>query len=218
MKKKTRKIRFVDGFLIRNTLDDDFGIFHTHAHAIASFSPKFYIPKYEVWVDARYKDEKKFLLELDAFMRANEKLPYAKLRALAQKHFYPEGAVPSYIQHSKRRGKLTVRMIDGSIIRRYFDPEFILGGHDLVYRYIPKNEIWLDAKMDPREISYILHHEEVERELMAKGKSYDVAHEYATVADKELRRRDGVGRYPGDPDFPWRELSNERVIKKFYVR
>ncbi|MEK7606592.1 MAG: hypothetical protein AAB444_00095 [Patescibacteria group bacterium] len=217
MKKKTGKIRFVDGFLIRNTLDDDFGIFHAHSSAIASFSPKFYIPKGEIWIDARYKDEKDFLLELDVFMRANEKLPYSKLRALAKKHFRPQGALPKYVQHTKRRGKLTVRMVDGIVIRRYFDPEFILGGHDLVYRYILKNEIWLDAKMDPHEISYILHHEEVERELMAKGKSYDMAHEYATVADKEMRRKHGVGKYPGDASYTRGNLADKNIIRKYFV-
>lgn len=217
MKKKARKIRFVDGFLIRNTLDDDFGIFHTHSNAISSFSPKFYIPKGEVWIDARYKDEKDFLLEMDVFLTANEKLPYAKLRTLAKKYFRPQGTMPKYIQHTKRRGRLTIRLVDGSVIRRYLDPEFILGGHDLVYRYIPKNEIWLDAKMDSRETPYILHHEEVERELMAKGKSYDVAHEYATVADKEMRRRDGVGKYPGDARYPWSNLEDKHIIRKYFV-
>ena len=108
--------------------------------------------------------------------------------------------------------------VDGSIVRRYLDPEFILGGHDLVYSYVPANTIWLDAHMDPREMPYILLHEETERRLMSQKESYDFAHEIATVTDKEARRRGCKAKYPGDADYPWRGLSNQEILKKYVSR
>ena len=108
--------------------------------------------------------------------------------------------------------------VGGGVSRGHLDPEFIFGGHDLVYPdYIPRGEIWLDDKTDPAELPYVLLHEMVERKLMEEGKPYHVAHEYATVADKEAKRKDAIAWYPGDPDYPWRGLLNEQIIKQHYV-
>ncbi len=193
------QIRYVNGFLIRNTLDDDFGIIHEPTQDISHFATKFYIPEGEVWIDHCFKDEEKFLLDLESYKVSGE-------------------PAPNYVIKSEMIDGLNVKDVDGALVRQYLDPEFIFGGHDLVYpSYIPAGEIWLDNKMDPSEREFILLHEQVERELMSKGKSYDVAHEFATVSDKELRRARGVGCYPGDANYPWRDLSNEEIIKKYYA-
>ncbi len=193
------EVKYVNGFLIRNTLDDDFGIIHQPTKEISHFATKFYIPPDEVWLDYCFKNEEKFLLELDNFILLKE-------------------PIPNYIIKSEIIDSLKVQDVDGALVRQYLDPEFIFGGHDLVYSdYIPASEIWLDAKMDPAEREFILLHEQVERVLMSQGKSYDVAHEFATVSDKELRRARGVGFYPGDVNYPWRDLGNEEIIKKYYV-
>ncbi|MBI3963806.1 MAG: hypothetical protein HY341_02290 [Candidatus Kerfeldbacteria bacterium] len=84
------------------------------------------------------------------------------------------------------------------LVRQYLDPDFIFGGHALVYSYIPSGELWLDALQDPREAPYHLLHERTEYTLMRKGVPYDSAHDLATAADKAERRKDGIGRYPGD--------------------
>jgi hypothetical protein len=71
--------------------------------------------------------------------------------------------------------------------------------------------------MDPAEVQYMQLHEEYERNLMQGGKSYDVAHDFAIVADKELRRDNGDGAYPGDANYPWWGLSNEELAKEYYI-
>ena len=53
---------------------------------------------------------------------------------------------------------------------------------------------------------------------MSKGRSYDNAHEYATIADREARRKLGIGSFPGDAKYPWARMSNEAIAKKFYVK
>ena len=213
----TKKIVLVNGFAIRNTLDDDFGIYQPRMQSLFDPAPKFYIPENEVWVDYRYKDEVEFLTEVDVFTYPTATESYEKRRQLAKTKFCDLVSVTNYIRRTEPKGEVTIRYVDGAKVRRGFDPEFILGGHDLVYDYISQNEIWLDDKMDPAEIPYILLHEEVERKLMGEGKPYHIAHDYATAADKELRRQNAVGFYPGDPNYPWRQLTDFQIIKEHYV-
>lgn len=198
---ESQKIIYVDGFAIRNTLDDDFGVLHIAMRGVNDAHPKFYIPVGEVWLDYRYRDEQDFILETDAFTYPTATETYEQRRALAKQKFCTPLVGDEHVIKSEEKDGLTIRYVDGAKVRKCLDPEFILGGHDLVYDYIPEKEIWLDNKMDPAELPYILLHEEVERRLMSEGKPYHIAHEYATVADKELRRQNGVGSYPGDPDY-----------------
>jgi len=218
MSEINKKIVYVDGFAIRNTLDDDFGICHAGMQSIAEPAAKFYIPATEIWVDYRYRDETNFLIAVDTFVEPTAAETYDARRARAKEKFCDLGGVTDYILRTESKGELVIRYVDGAKVRRGFDPEFILGGHDFVYDYIPAPEIWLDDKMDPAELSFILLHEEVERRLMSEGKPYHIAHEYATARDKELRRARGVGSYPGDPAYPSRALSNQEIIKKYYAR
>ena len=210
------QIKLVDGLKIRQTLDDDFGIIGLGSSALAIEKPKFWIPEGELWVDHRYHDEADFLIELEFFTTPDATASYAEKRVLAKSKFCNLGPETEYVRRRESKGGLTICDVDGAVVRRRFDPEFILGGHPLVYDYIPAGEIWLDAKMDPAERAYILLHEEVEYKLMKESKPYHIAHEYATVADKELRRADGAV-YAGDPGYSWYSLSNQEIIKQYYA-
>jgi hypothetical protein len=204
-------IVYVDGFKIRNTLDDDFGIIDRNWGRIGIFAPKFYVPENQIWIDHKFKNETDFLLKTDI-------PPEQYTTREDMKKFCLPGPVPDFVRKQEILNNVTVKYVDGSIVRQYMDPEFILGGHDLVYSYIPKNEIWLDALMDARETPYILLHEQVERDLMAgDGKNYDIAHERATAADKERRIADGCGMYPGSANYQWRDWSNEEIIKQYVI-
>jgi hypothetical protein len=172
MKKKGLKIKYVDGYKIRQTLDPDFNIIHYNNPKSGAFESKFYIPRDEIWVDRRFKDE----------------ISLKRKRGRRPKNFV--------IKTEKRNG-LKIEYVDGRMIREYIDPEFVMGGHDLVYKYIPPKTIWIDNRLDPRDIPHILVHELYERKLMSQGKNYDNAHDYATAAEKESRRKAG-GKYIGD--------------------
>jgi len=195
---KNLKIKFVDGYKIRNTIDPDFT--DIHMHSLTGFSPKYYIPEGEVWIERKLRDEADFLLEreyiLDKLMKNKS---YQEARKILRKKYTEKGAVPNFVRREKQlKGGIVVKYIDGGIVRKYIDPEFVLGGHGYVYEYIPKGEIWVDVKMDRREFKYTLLHERTEMEKMIAGNSYDISHDYATVTEKEARRKDKVGRYPGD--------------------
>jgi len=65
MKKNKKKIIFFDGFKIRNTLDVNFGIIHQYSSKINEYTPKFYIPKREIWFDYIFKKELDLLLLIE---------------------------------------------------------------------------------------------------------------------------------------------------------
>ena len=53
---------------------------------------------------------------------------------------------------------------------------------------------------------------------MAQGKSYDMAHDFAVASEKELRRNNGVGAYPGEEAHPWKGKTNEELAQEFYFQ
>lgn len=216
---KNYEICYVDGFKLRNSLDDDFGIIARSSTAIAHFSPKYYIPPREIWVDAPFHAELDFLLRGEFYLDEHPEfagMSYHKLREHLKKELCIKSPLPTFKKSSTGANPIVI-FIDGSIVRQYLDPEFIFGGHGFVYDYIPKNEIWLDNTMDPREVPYIEHHERVEQELMSAGATYDEAHDIATASDKQLRRQKAEARYPGDQHYPWYGLTNEELLHHYYL-
>lgn len=223
-------IRYVDGFLIRNTLDLEFSLIHQYGISITAIHRKFYIPKDEIWIDNIVREETDFLVKSEVYFdRPEVKEELAKneaegrtfdeKRSVLKKLCLPP-PVPIFEVKREPNEKLDILYVDGSMIRKYFDPEWSFGGHDLVYSYIPKGQIWIDILIDPKEIKYILQHELSERNFMDKeGKDYNIAHDYASVEEKESRIKDGVGSYPLHYDvYMWKNLSEEEIINKYYVR
>ncbi len=207
------KIAYVDGFKIRQTLDTDFNVIHEHEDDPTQYSPKFYIPRGEVWIDHRYKKEAKYLLKIELDWFGAKSGSYHEARKRAIERVRALGRPPAFIKKTTRQKGLNIRYVDGAIIRKYLDPQFYCGGHELVYEYVPINEIWIDVAMDPRDWPHILLHEITERGLMAKGMAYDPAHEFATATER-LSRRDCGGIYPGEPGYP-RGLKHADFLKKY---
>lgn len=200
------KIVYVDGHKIRQNLDTDFNILHFNSKKASSLDSKWYIPEGEIWFDYNFKDEEEFLTSVEM---ADIKDPNRKAYI---DRFCKKEKAPDFVVKEEKIGEITVKYVNGKIVREYIDPQFVMGGHDLVYEYIPTNEVWIDNKLDPKDIPHILAHEIYERELMNQGKSYDIAHDYATAKEKESRRASG-GFYPGDAN-----RSKEFEIKDFYIQ
>lgn len=89
----------------------------------------------------------------------------------------------------KKEG-LDIWIVDGTFIRLKILSEFLYGGHDRVYNFIPKGEIWIDGSINATEVEYTIKHEIAERKLMAKkGLSYDEAHKLAAREEKKWREK-----------------------------
>ena len=68
----------------------------------------------------------------------------------------------------KLESGLSVWIINGRLVRSGFDDDFTEGGHDYVYEFVPRDEIWIDNDLEEVERPYVLLHELHERNLMAK--------------------------------------------------
>ncbi len=86
-----------------------------------------------------------------------------------------------YIKRLLYNGNITVWLVDGVAIRKQFTVNFIQGGHDRVYTFIPKGEIWVERGFSKNKTKLILLHEITERNLMKNNKMrYRQAHKMAT--------------------------------------
>ena len=185
------KIWVVDGIYVRCYIDEEFTNFAQHNQ----FS---FIPKGELWIDRATKsDEQQFYIDNMLVMhRLTAKgVSYDKALAAAELeerrerhragdvrhmtdhgHKLPKGKDVHLQLWKKLKNGVSVWIIDGRLVRSVFDIEFTEGGHDHVYEFIPSKEVWIDNDVEKKERPYILVHELHERNLMAKGWSYDKAH------------------------------------------
>lgn len=175
---------------MRNTIDPDFG-----GHMTSNYAP--YIPKGEVWIEDYLKPEINLFLKI---VKAEEKFfkqkkTFDKLYDFLMSEAKKNGSPPDFYLNTVKLGKLTISDVDGRIIRQYLDPYFFSGGHDLVYDYIPKNEVWVDGRNYKEDREFVLAHELFERKLMAKGRDYHSAHDFAIAEEKHQRRLKGVADF-----------------------
>lgn len=224
------KIKYVDGFEIRRTIMPSF-----HFSGKSGEYGCELIPKGEVWVEKEYRDESKQIIQYERlFQKLMKKMSYQKARAYINK-FYLKKTHPLHykIREAKREvsqwikwlrnfsqayhmvsqnylRQLKTYFVNGKNIRSTMDILFVFGGHEFVYEYIPKFEIWLDARQDKRELKYTFFHELYEYQLMKKGMDYDSAHDFAIAFEKYLKRKDGVANYEFDA-----EENRNKILKKY---
>jgi hypothetical protein len=82
---------------------------------------------------------------------------------------------------------ISIWIVDGYLIRKNFYPDFGNSGNDQAYHFIPPREIWIDGQISASETEYSIALELKERELMAKGMSYDDAYETAIAINQQQR-------------------------------
>jgi hypothetical protein len=73
-----------------------------------------------------------------------------------------------------------IYVVSGPYIRAHFYVDFVEGGHGYVYKWIPKDEIWIEDMEDNIDEALNLSHEIYEYTLMkyvSTKKEYDKAHE-----------------------------------------
>ena len=195
------EVWLVDGEYVRKFISEDFVNFDQHYHL------KF-IPKNEFWIDfANKHHEIKYYIDhlyiegrlmaagktyFQAYKTAAafEKRERAKSKIMKQikKEKIPKEKLIKRL-HKKLliNHEIKVWLVDGSLVRSLFFLDFAAGGHDKVYNFIPKNEIWIDDDLKDREKKFIILHEMHERNLMSKGLNYSEAHASATEVEDYCR-------------------------------
>ncbi|MBS3078803.1 hypothetical protein J4218_01650 [Candidatus Pacearchaeota archaeon] len=180
---------YVNGYYIRNNLDKEFTNFGSNRYF-------HFIPKHELWIDYENgKKEARFFI--DNFLMIQKELKnghsYNDAVNIANRH---EGAERSKSKHiiklkkiknkeklvkkvhmkrifSKYTKNIKIWIVRGDLVRSLFYIDFTEGGHDKVYHFVPKHEIWIDDEVYKKEIPYVLIHELHERFLMGEGWEYD---------------------------------------------
>jgi len=169
-----------------------------------------FIPKNEVWINQEYgKKEWKFFLKFLITRRQliSEGKNYEEANILASKVEEKERGKLKLVKKLKNvknieeiykrvhkkllkeyNGKVKIWVVRGYLVRSLFFLDFVQGGHDEVYKFIPKNEVWIDDAISKKEIKYVLVHELHERILMKKGYSYERAHEKSIILEYFLRK------------------------------
>ena len=87
------------------------------------------------------------------------------------------------------RGKITIYIVNGQIVREEVDEEFTNFGQHFRFSFIPKYEFWLDQEMSPDERRFFIDHLLVEWKLMNRGKNYKYAIETADKIEASERQR-----------------------------
>lgn len=223
---------YVNGYWIRNNLDPEFGNFgySWYMH---------FIPKNEFWIDYENGGEGEAQYYIDNFLNiqramkdgksyeaawklANrlekmergksgflKKIKKMKIKSNVLKKIYNKQLFTKYTK------KLKIWLVHGDLVRSLFFIDYAQGGHEHVYNFVPKNEVWIDDDVYYKEIPYILIHELHERALMARGWPYDPG---------------GVGVFTRSGDFKGRSAHfnaeaienkcrrNRKLIKKMLLK
>ncbi len=191
----------VNGSYIRRNMDEEFSNFAHHWSLSA-------IPKNEIWLDQETDaDEQRFFIKHATVERAlmAKGTGYDEARAAANlaerrmrsksgdlQKVAPGKSLPQARRVHARLWKtlpngVQVWFVKGRLVRSVYDIEFTEGGHEHVYEYVPKDEIWIDDDCHEDENGFVLFHEMHERNLMGKGMDYDTAHEESSRLERHYR-------------------------------
>jgi hypothetical protein len=185
------QVWIVDGAYIRGHIDEEFTNFGQHYRY-------HYIPQNEFWIDREAKpDEHVFfidhlLVEHDLMARGASYDDAITQADLAERKVRRRAGDVRKLTHrgkdlpdanavheslwKKLEDGVSVWIVNGRLVRSVFDIDFTAGGHDHVYEFVPKNEVWIDNDIEEKERGFVLLHELHERNRMAKGLPYSKAH------------------------------------------
>jgi len=109
-----------------------------------------------------------------------------------------------YVRKIAAVSKFAVLLVDGQYVRTKMDEEFTNFGQHFRFRFIPRNEFWIDHLHAPGEEHFYIDHLLLENRLMAAGMGYDQALERADLVELRERRkvdflRRGAAPRPRDP-------------------
>lgn len=189
------EVWLVDGKFVRDRIDPGFTNMDQHWHFA-------FIPPNEIWVDdATDGPEIRFLAKSgvrEALMMRNgvsydrAESVTTKTEKAERKAQEPVKSLRLKLDHWGNNGNLSVVLVSGRAVRDDFDVNYTEGGHGRIYRWMPKNEIWIDDATSPADRPFNFLHELFEWNKM-KGHefshaAYLKAHHGALAFELEARR------------------------------
>lgn len=112
---------------------------------------------------------------------------------------------------------LEIFIVDGNLVRREIYPDFIFGGNEQRYTFVPRNEIWIDNTISCKEYSTTLQHEINELYLMRNfGRTYLQAHDSSLMLEVKMRndyRNECIEHEKYLPEMPVTDTDSIKQIK-----
>ncbi len=99
-----------------------------------------------------------------------------------------------YIKKHSKIAEFTVWIVDGRYIRNNMDEEFTNFGQNYLFKFIPKNEFWIDQQRVPGEEKYYIASMLKINQLLAKGVSRNEAIRRADCIERKERAKDSIIR------------------------
>ena len=120
----------------------------------------------------------------------------------------PEG-MPMLKVPTSYVSNISIYLVDGQYVRDNLWLDFTEGGHDLVYDWIPDNEVWIDFDINSSEVVYVMCHELIERLMMFEGMPYEEAHT-VVACNLEAYLREN----PDEAQAKFEELLGKQPLKE----
>jgi hypothetical protein len=224
---------YVNGYWIRNNLDKDFPNYGVNRTFV-------FIPKDEIWIDYESGARKEARYYVDMFLAMDKAMEEGKtheeaieIANIVEKTEREKSHIVKKLKKIKLRrdvlkrihkkllfkkytDKLKIWLVRGDYVRDLFDVDFYQGGHEKVYSFIPKDEIWIDDDTYKKEIPYVTIHELHERQLMLKGWPYDSLGSQKIFARKEDESGKSAHFSAEDLEFWCRE--HRKSVKRIILR
>ena len=130
-----------------------------------------------------------------------------------------------YLKKFSEVSGFKVFIVDGEYIRENMDEEFTNFGQHYRFKFIPKNELWIDKERVSGEEKFFIDYLLVENRLMAKGISYDKAVDRGNIIERReransklMKRRIKLKKYPEKLiDSVHKDLLQKYSTKKIRV-
>jgi hypothetical protein len=201
----------VNALAVRNVArpDEEFGNFATR-HEFPDL-----IPKGEIWISEKTAPKEGVFFIANALTRlkalaggAEDEAAYTsglnverflreRLNGVEYRAGQPHKRVPEkvyleqYATIPDEQFTVAVWVVDGNLVRSLYKTDYTEGGHGYVYRWVPKEQIWIEAALDSRELPFIVAHEYTELRLMRdEGLDYDTAHAICSEVEFQLRKNE----------------------------
>lgn len=115
-----------------------------------------------------------------------------------------------YINKYSKIGKFEVWIVDGDYVRTNMNEEFTNFGCHYRFKFIPKNELWIDKEKSPGEEIYYIDNMLTFIKYFKKGKSFNESYDLGDKKEKKERQKAFLAKRI--------MKKNRKIPKKIYIK